>query len=92
MLFVIIGRDSRDSVELRPKHRPAHLAHLDKIDQAGRLVLAGPLTDGVGSLIIVDAESAAQVWADVAADPYVQNGVFQDVEVHPFLRVFPKDG
>jgi uncharacterized protein YciI len=91
MLFVIIGRDARDSVELRPKHRPAHLAHLDKIERDGRLVLAGPLTDGAGSLIVVDAENAAQVWADVAADPYVQNGVFQDVEVHPFLRVFPKD-
>ena len=91
MLFVIIGRDARNSADLRPQHRPAHLQHLEKIEAEGRLVLAGPLTDGAGSLIVVEAEDAAAAWAAVAADPYVQNGVFEDVEVHPFVRVFAKD-
>jgi len=43
-----------------------------------------------GSLIVVDAESLAAVWDLVGRDPYVTNGIFERVEVHPFLQVFPK--
>jgi hypothetical protein len=90
MLFVIIGRDSRDAKELRPKHRPAHLAHLEPLDLQGRVLLAGPLTDGAGSLIVVDVDSAEECWELVGRDPYVTSGVFESVEVHPFLKVFPR--
>jgi uncharacterized protein len=90
MLFVIIAHDARGSAERRPVHRPAHLAHLEEISRAGKLILAGPLTDGAGSLIVVDAESPAEVWDAVGRDPYVQNGIFERVEVHPFLQVFPR--
>ena len=90
MLFVIIGRDSRDAREKRPQNRPAHLAHLDPLAQQGKVILAGPLTDGAGSLIVVEMESAAAVWELVGRDPYVTSGVFESVEVHPFLQVFPK--
>ncbi len=92
MLFVILAHDARGSSERRPVHRPAHLAHLEKLENAGRLVLAGPLTDGAGSLIVVDAESLGAAWETVARDPYVENGIFERVEVHPFLQVFPRSG
>ena len=90
MLFVIIGHDSRDAKEKRPLHRPAHLAHLEPLAQAGRVILAGPLTDGAGSLIVVEAESLGVVWELVGRDPYVVNGIFERVDVHPFMRVFPR--
>lgn len=89
MLFVIIGHDSRQAKEQRPIHRPAHLAHLEPLSQAGRVILAGPLTDGAGSLIVVEAESLGAVWELVGRDPYVVHGIFERVEVHPFVRVFP---
>ena len=57
---------------------------------AGKVLLAGPFTDGTGSLIVVDAESREAVWELLARDPYVVNGVFNRVEVRPFLQVFPK--
>lgn len=90
MLFVIIGHDARDAKEKRPQFRPAHLAHLEPLAHTGKLRLAGPLTDGAGSLIVVDADSLSAVWELVARDPYVTNGVFERVDVHPFLQVFPK--
>ena len=90
MLFVIIGHDARDAKEKRPLHRPAHLEHLAPLDRAGRVILAGPLTDGAGSLIVVEAESLGAVWELVGRDPYVVNGIFERVEVHPFMRVFPR--
>ena len=89
MLFVIIGHDARDARERRPLHRPAHLAHLEPLSAAGRVPLAGPFTDGAGSLIVVEAESLGAVWELVGRDPYVVNGIFERVEVHPFTRVFP---
>jgi uncharacterized protein YciI len=88
-LFVIIGHDAPDAKEKRPQHRPAHLQHLEPLSQAGRVVLAGPFTDGSGSLIIVDLPSRAAVWEVVARDPYVVNGIFNRVEVKPFMQVFP---
>jgi uncharacterized protein YciI len=89
MLFVIIGHDARDAKDNRPRHRPAHLAHLEPLAAAGQVILAGPLTDGAGSLIVVEADSLAAVWELVGRDPYVANGIFERVEVHPFTRVFP---
>lgn len=90
MLFVIIGHDAPDAREKRPQYRPAHLAHLESLVQAGKIRLAGPFTDGSGSLIVVEAESRAEVWRTVSADPYVIHGVFNRLEVKPFVQVFPK--
>jgi uncharacterized protein YciI len=91
MLFVIIGHDARDAKERRPATRPAHLAHLEPLSQAGKVILAGPLTDGAGSLIVVEAASLAEVWDLVGRDPYVTNGIFERVDVPPFTKVFPHD-
>jgi uncharacterized protein len=89
VLFVIIGRDGPDAKELRPRLRPAHLAHLCVYDRQGRVHVAGPLTDGAGSLIIVEADTIEDVRRIADADPYVTGGVFATVEIHPFLQVLP---
>ncbi len=89
MLFVIIGHDARDAKEKRPIHRPAHLAHFEPLNKEGKVILAGPLTDGAGSLIVIEANSLADVWSLVGRDPYVTNGIFESVDVHPFVQVFP---
>ena len=89
MLFVIIGHDGPDGAAIRPKVREAHLANLRTL-KPGRLRLAGPFTDGSGSLIIVDMESEAEALAFAHRDPYVTGGVFERVEVKPFRQVFPE--
>jgi uncharacterized protein YciI len=90
VLFVIIGRDSAQAKELRPKLRPSHLAHLAEVGRGrARIVLAGPLTDGAGSLIVLDAADANEARAIADADPYVTGGVFATVEIHPFTQVLP---
>jgi uncharacterized protein YciI len=78
MKFVIIGFDGPEGEAKRKIYRPAHLANMEPLDQAGRVVLAGPLTDKTGSLIVIEA------------DPYTVYGVFERVEVHPFTQIFPK--
>jgi uncharacterized protein len=89
-LFVMIGHDAPESKAKRPLFRPAHLEHLAPLSAAGRVPLAGPFTDGSGSLIVLEADSLEAAWAIVARDPYVVNGVFNRVDVRPFLRVFPE--
>jgi len=99
MLYAIVGQDVPDSLERRLAARPAHLDRLHALQQAGRLLLAGPFpnidsndpgTAGFsGSLIVAEFDSLpdAQTWAD--ADPYVAAGVYAGVSVKPFKKVLP---
>ncbi len=99
MYFAIISQDVPDSLPLRKTVREQHLARLHELNDAGRLLIAGPhpATDEAepaalaftGSLVVAEFTSlqAAQEWADV--DPYVSAGVYAKVTVKPFLKVLP---
>lgn len=99
MLYAIISQDRDNSLEARLAARPAHLARLEALRQAGRLVLAGPhpAIDSddpgpagfTGSLVVAEFDSLpdAQAWAD--ADPYRAAGVYAAVTVKPFRKVLP---
>jgi uncharacterized protein len=90
MLFAIIGHDGPDGPRLRPQVRQAHLDNLRPLAQLGKVVLAGPFTDGSGSLIVVDMDTEVQALAFARSDPYVTQGVFERIEVKPFRKVFPE--
>ncbi len=90
MLFVIIGHDGPDGAALRPTLRPAHLDNLRPLAERGRVVIAGPFTDGSGSLIVADFPGEADAMAFAQSDPYLTGGVFERVEVKPFRKVFPE--
>ncbi|MDO8890261.1 MAG: YciI family protein [Sulfurimicrobium sp.] len=99
MFYVILGEDAPNSLEQRLAVRPAHLARLTALQQAGRLLLAGPFpaidsndpgpAGFTGSLIVAEFSSLreAQSWAE--ADPYVAAGVYARVSVKPFKKVLP---
>ena len=99
MLYAIIARDRAESLEARLAARPAHLARLQRLQEEGRLVLAGPhpAIDNedpgpagfTGSLVVAEFADldAAHAWA--AEDPYVQVGVYEDVTIKPFRKVLP---
>ena len=100
MLYAIISNDIKNSLEKRMSARPAHIERLQKLQNEGRLVIAGPHpaidsdTPGdagfTGSLVIAEFTSLgdAKIWAD--ADPYLEAGAYSDVTVKPFKKVFPK--
>ena len=89
--YVILGFDGPEGAARRKLHRPAHLARMDRLDAQGRVVLAGPLTDAAGSLIVIEAASLAEAEAFIKDDPYVVHGIFERFEVHPFTQVYPKE-
>lgn len=100
MLYAIISEDVADSLEKRLSVRPAHIKRLQELQNAGRLVLAGPhpsidsdnpgAAGFTGSLVVAEFDSLtdAKQWADV--DPYIEAGVYAKVTVKPFKKVFPQ--
>jgi len=91
MKFVILGKDGPEGTIKRPLYREAHLQRLEQWAQKGKVLLAGPLTDKTGSLIVVVADSIEEVQLFAKEDPYMIHGVFQEVTVHPFMQVFPHE-
>lgn len=89
MKFVILGFDGPDGQAKRKLHRPAHLAGLEPLNRAGKVILAGPFTDQTGSLIIIEADSIEEAQKIAREDPYTIHGIFERVEVHPFQQILP---
>ena len=90
MKFVIIGYDGPEGEVKRKIHRPAHLTNLEPLDKQGRVILAGPLTDKTGSLLVLEFETRDEAEQFARNDPYTVHGVFERVEIHPFMQVLPK--
>lgn len=94
-----MAEDAPNSLEKRLAARPDHLARLKALQDAGRLLLAGPFPsiDSVdpgpagfsGSLIVAEFTSLkeAQQWAN--QDPFVEAGVYLKVIVKPFRKTLP---
>lgn len=99
MNYVIVAEDVDDSLNKRLAARPAHVARLQALKEAGRLIVAGPCPNidsedpgpagFSGSVIIAEFASleAAKAWAD--DDPYIAAGVYASVSVKPFKYVLP---
>lgn len=99
MYYSIVSQDIDNSLSLRKTARPAHIARLNALKDAGRLLLAGPnpAVDSedpgeagfTGSVVIAEFPSLedAQNWAD--SDPYIEAGVYASVSVKPFKKVLP---
>jgi hypothetical protein len=99
MWFCIIATDHPDTLERRLAVRGAHLERLNALQDAGRLLLAGPFpaiesenpgpAGFTGSLIIAEFASQADAQAWASADPYVAAGVYADVSIKPFRKTLP---
>lgn len=99
MWYAFICEDKPGTLEKRLAARTDHLARLQALKDAGRLLIAGPhpAIDSeapgnagfTGSLVVAEFDSLedAQNWAD--NDPYIAAGVYQKVTVKPYLKVLP---
>ncbi len=90
MLYALICEDKPDSEALRKSTRDDHLAFIQNHD----VRFAGPMladdeTTMIGSIIVLAADSRAQVDEFAAGDPYQIAGLFQNVTIRPFRQVIP---
>ena len=59
-------RDEDARLEIRPRHR----AYLQELYTGGRLLQAGPFTDGDGALLVYDVADRDELDSVIAKDPY----------------------
>ena len=98
MYYVIFAQDIPNTLEKRLAVREKHLERLKQLQAEDRLLTAGPnpaIDDEnpreagfTGSTVIAKFNSLdeAKQWA--SQDPYVEAGVYGDVIVKPFKKVF----
>jgi hypothetical protein len=99
MWYAIMAEDTSNSLDKRLTTRPEHLKRLNALQEAGRLLLAGPFpaidsTDPgpagySGSLIVAEFSNLeeAKEWAN--NDPFVISKVYKNVTVKPFRKTLP---
>lgn len=98
MYYVIFAQDHPNTLAQRLAVREQHLARLQQLQAENRLLLAGPnpAIDSenpgeagfTGSTVIAQFDSLEQAQQWASQDPYVSAGVYAQVTVKPFKRVF----
>ncbi|MFC3025432.1 YciI family protein [Vibrio zhugei] len=98
MWYVIYSQDVENSLEKRMSVRTQHLERLQKLQDEGRLLTAGPMpaldvenpgdAGFTGSTVIAEFSSLEEAHAWAAADPYVGAGVYAKTVVKPYKKVF----
>lgn len=99
MWYAIMAEDTPDSLAKRMAARPEHLARIQALQNAGRLLLAGPFpaidsndpgpAGFTGSLIVAEFPNLADATSWANDDPFVDAGVYQKVTVKPFRKTLP---
>ena len=79
--------------------RPAHIERVRQLIGQGRLLVAGPMpaidspdpgpAGFSGSTIIAEFDSLVEANQWAATDPYVKAGVYDRVDVRPFIKALP---
>ena len=91
MQFVLIGRDGDDGEALarRMAAREAHLAGCAAMRESGRLLYAAALLSDdaeqkmVGSMLVMEWPSRAELDAWLKDEPYVKGEVWKKIEINP---------
>ncbi|WP_151838915.1 YciI family protein [Acinetobacter radioresistens] len=97
-LFVLSCTDHEGIVEKRLATRPQHIERLQKLNDEGRLIVAGampkdpadPQAGFYGSTMIVefDSREALDVW--LKEEPFLKAGVYAHIDVKLFNKAFPQ--
>ena len=92
MTYVVYAYDHTDPEALsrRMAARPDHLAGAQQLREAGQYILGGAMLnpDGqmIGSMMLLDFETEADLEAWQAREPYIQGGVWEKIDIKPFRQ------
>lgn len=77
-----------DAPNRRMTVRPAHLDYVRQLKANGQYVLGGALLDAdgrmIGSMLLLDLQTDAQLTDYLNTDPYIVQGVWDKIDVKPF--------
>src|ERR1700730_16968188 len=89
--YYLIFLHSIPERSLSPQVVDQHAAHLAELDDSGKLVMAGPLLERAGGLIVLRTGSAAEAMAIAEEDPLVR-GAYQTYELGTWLLSNSQNG
>ena len=96
MQFLVVAYDGKDkdAKNRSAAARPSHLAEAQELKKAGNIRVGAASLDEneemIGSTLCVEFESRTDLDEWLANDPYVTEGVWQDITVQPIkLAVSP---
>jgi uncharacterized protein len=90
MQFLLLAHDGtdKDAKARRTAVRPAHFAGIRPMVERGELRAAGAILDDagemIGSVVVAEFPTRADLDAWLAREPYVREGVWQKIEIKPF--------
>ena len=92
MKYVIHAYDytGADALDRRMAARPAHLAYARQLKESSLFIMGGALLDPdgkmIGSMLVLDFDTDAQLQDYLKTDPYIVQGVWEKVDVKPFRQ------
>ena len=90
MQFLVTAFDGKDeeAQSRRAAARPAHIEGAKSLLEAGNILIGGAILDDadnmIGSSMIVEFENREALDKWLTEDPYITEGVWQNVSVSPF--------
>lgn len=88
MTFYVLEYRYAD-LDARARVRPDHLAYAQSLQEAGTVVLAGPVGDGSGAMMVLKVGSEEEARRVMENDPYTAAGVGVDHVLRPWNVVVP---
>lgn len=88
MQFIIYAYDATDdkAFERRMAVRPDHLENIKKVEEKGRVICAGGLTndDGkvIGSFLVMEFANKELFNEYLESEPYIKHGVWDEVKIN----------
>ena len=86
LVFLLKGPNRSQDSTVSAKIQEAHLAHLTKMYNEGKMAIAGPLLDDqdLRGICVYDVKTLEEAKALAESDPAVKAGRLK-VEVHPWM-------
>jgi uncharacterized protein len=79
-------------MDARGRARAEHLEYLNRLQAEGTLVMAGPLADTSGAVLVLDVADEDAVRDVIAGDPYTREQATTDHRIRAWNVVVPAQG
>ncbi|MEE3715355.1 YciI family protein [Tumidithrix elongata RA019] len=86
--YVMWGSYCDNVLEKRAPYRQAHLDNLKALHESGQLTTIGPTQDVTKVFAVYVAADEASARQLIESDPYWQNQIWTDYEVHEWVQVY----
>ncbi|NKE06987.1 MULTISPECIES: YciI family protein [Mesobacillus] len=82
--FVVFLKDKRTG-KLEPSLLTRHIEHLRQLNQAGKLMVAGPLKNNEQAMIILNCDDIDEAINLVESDPFIKEQYYNTYDINELI-------